>query len=65
MIRRVVVIDDKSVVVEDELCDCGHLRSEHNTLIPNIPSLEGHGACQKCRCIKFTFHKFIIEGEKS
>ncbi len=43
-------------IILDELCTCGHKRSEHNDTFT-----EGHGSCKKCKCVKFTWSKFIEE----
>ena len=40
----------------DELCSCGHRKSEHYDTIA-----VGHGPCKKCNCIKFTWVKFIFD----
>lgn len=40
----------------DELCYCGHLKSQHNpTVTP------GHGSCavRPCECAKFTWKAFV------
>ncbi len=40
--------------VKDELCECGHKKSEHGaTLVP------GHGECNRCKCKKFTWVAFL------
>jgi hypothetical protein len=57
----------------DELCSCGHLRSEHQdtwpaTIIRSNPdiaaSIVGHGECaapeSSCACQKFTWKKTIF-----
>lgn len=40
----------------DEMCTCGHLRSEHG----NRRAI-GHGACMKigCSCAQFTWKAFV------
>ena len=40
----------------DEMCQCGHLKSEHNTTIVFAP---GHGSCKNCECKQFTWKKII------
>lgn len=46
-----------SVVLNEE-CHCGHLRTEHETVIAF-----GHGACSKrtCGCQRFTWKRMIKE----
>lgn len=41
--------------IKDEVCTCGHLKSEHT-------GLNGHGACtvEKCGCIQFTWASWVI-----
>ena len=45
----------------DELCQCGHLRSEHLAL-PDVPPPygEGKGLCPKCSCQRFTWKEFVF-----
>lgn len=48
----------------DEMCMCGHLKSEHGDHLIAI----GHGECKVkgCPCEKFTWVKFVVkEQEKS
>ena len=42
--------------VIDELCRCGHRRSEHMDTVA-----KGHGGCLKpeCGCVKFTWKSFV------
>ncbi len=42
--------------IKDEMCSCGHLKSEHATT-----TLKGHGACTKCDCFQFTWNHFIYK----
>ena len=41
---------------DDELCDCGHLRSEHNDF---TPFAKGKGSCKRCKCQKFLWIEFV------
>lgn len=45
---------------QEELCYCGHLRSQHKDTLA-----VGHGACTKCACRKFTWKAFVnkLEGQ--
>lgn len=46
-------------VVVDEMCHCGHLRSEHRTILAF-----GHGDCTMCKdCPKYTWKAMIFHGE--
>lgn len=46
--------------VKDELCECGHKRSEHRNMLA-----VGHGECKKCKCRKFTWVAFLdAKGKK-
>lgn len=38
----------------DELCTCGHLKSQHGGLI-------GHGACTICQCGRFTWNGWVYK----
>jgi len=42
--------------VIDEMCRCGHKRSEHNDTLAR-----GHGNCKKCKCVKYTWTSFILK----
>lgn len=52
----------------DELCYCGHFRSQH----AGLPPIQGHGVClakgdkksRPCICPKFTWAKFIYRSLK-
>lgn len=46
--------------VADELCGCGHKKSEHS---PHNGPAEGNGPCDIacCGCFKFTWKEFILE----
>jgi len=44
--------------VKDEMCYCGHLKSEHNDIYA-----KGHGSCTKCNCKKFTWKEFVMEDD--
>jgi len=48
--------------VIDEICDCGHKKSEHNDAVEGFA--KGHGDCTYCSCRKFTWKKFIYETEE-
>ncbi len=45
----------------DEMCICGHLRSEHNDLDYNNPAAIGKSNCSKssCGCPRFTWSSFV------
>lgn len=38
----------------DEVCRCGHLKSEHG-------GLDGHGVCNICECGFFTWHGMVYK----
>jgi hypothetical protein len=46
-------------VILDELCHCGHLRSEHTDTISF-----GHGMCERCPCLKFTWFAMVTKPGK-
>ena len=52
--------ESKSEVV-DELCSCGHLRSQHN----DSSFMFGHGSCgeEYCHCKQYTFVKFMTNAD--
>jgi len=39
---------------QDEMCSCGHKRSDHRDRFD-----QGHGACTLCYCPQFTWVKFL------
>lgn len=50
--------------IQDEMCVCGHLRSEHDDRFA-----AGHGACRAarafgeknlCKCAQFTWKSFVF-----
>lgn len=49
----------------DELCKCGHLKSEHGSKVTNLKSKifrESHGGsccCGSCNCKKFQFSRYV------
>lgn len=49
--------------VRDEMCYCGHLRSNHEdpALLPFPGLAPGHGKCsdESCDCVKFTWKSFV------
>lgn len=47
--------------IKDELCTCGHLKTEHNNQ-HNYPSEnnDGHGNCKVCACKQFTWKSFVL-----
>jgi hypothetical protein len=55
----------KGLKVIDELCNCGHLKSDHW----NDPNYVRYRSCQQCgTCSQFTFKKYVwgkIEGSYS
>jgi hypothetical protein len=42
-------------VVTDEMCECGHLLSDHG----DTPVEYCHGACGDCGCMQFRWERFI------
>ena len=42
--------------VKDEVCTCGHLKSQH-------AGLNGHGICTEegCECAQFTWEKWVLK----
>lgn len=46
----------KGVMILDELCSCGHLRSSHG---PGVAGAFGHGSCETSGCPKFTWVRFV------
>jgi hypothetical protein len=54
----------KGKTVIDEMCYCGHTRSQHNDLYAGIPGADGKGNCKECECARFTWKEFIYEKEK-
>jgi hypothetical protein len=57
--------------VFDEMCECGHLRSEHGSLTLPIKHsnkrvrVHDHGSCcaSGCACTRFTWTRFIFTDE--
>ena len=52
------------MLIVDELCSCGHRRSQHKDTLA-----KGHGACDvrlvaKCMCPKFTWVAFLDKNGK-
>ena len=48
----------------DELCVCGHKKSEHCSLYSDRERgfvAKGHGKCKKCSCPKFTWNAYILD----
>jgi len=43
----------------DELCTCGHKRSEHGH-----SGLPGHGPCRECFCPQYRWKRFIFARRK-
>jgi hypothetical protein len=61
--RTVELVDGKwRVCVVDELCTCGHKRSEHSPRGIH-ESLDGHGPCDECDCFKFTWKGWIVKDD--
>jgi len=48
--------------IVDEMCECGHLRSEHLPYRPAVAA--GHGRCTECDCGKFTWACFVLAVEE-
>jgi hypothetical protein len=59
--------EQRSPVVLYEMCSCGHFGgsspSTHNEHKPNFQ--EGHGACNNCSCIWFTWVGYVDSKGKS
>lgn len=53
---EVVTVHGKVLHIVDELCTCGHRKSEHAETPAGVPN---HGPCTKCECLKFTFADFV------
>jgi len=52
----------------DEMCLCGHLRSNHNDLdfgFGKHSSLVGKGACPRCDCSRFTWATFCLQQKRN
>jgi len=49
--------------MEDEMCSCGHSKSEHRDAAYVLSGAieTGGGICRMCNCDKFTFVSFIAE----
>lgn len=43
-------------IIVDEVCTCGHLRSEHSDTIAF-----GHGNCGHCFCQKYTWKALLFQ----
>lgn len=53
----------KSEDIQDEMCTCGHLKSEHADLVDGF--IPDAGECEQCDCVRFTWESFIFkEGVK-
>jgi len=51
---------EKMPKIKDEMCYCGHLKSEHEYHVgANTPANKGMGKCTKCACFKFTWCAYI------
>lgn len=48
--------------IKDELCRCGHLKSEHQDL---YTISHGDGPCRECACKKYTWAAFVFEEESN
>lgn len=46
--------------IQDEICKCGHLLSEHNN---SELGVENHGDCKKCDCKQYTWKEFVYKAE--
>jgi hypothetical protein len=50
-------------VATDEMCQCGHLKSQHNELVitkgSKIYSIAEGGSCSCCNCARFRWTKFV------
>jgi hypothetical protein len=51
----------------DQLCKCGHLKSEHGSLLHKngLPYIreEGAGSCCECECKQFRWKAFVNSRE--
>lgn len=45
----------------DEMCYCGHLRSEHFDLPYETPSAIGKANCTNCECPRFMWKNFVYD----
>ena len=74
---KVELLDSRDAILKaqaegtlDELCNCGHLRSEHRGAKTGNQELDealaGHGSCTRCECEKYRFKAFVKvdRGEK-
>jgi len=57
-------------IVVDEMCKCGHLKSDHGSHSINLgdghmirESHEGNCCARKCECPGFTWARFVIKEE--
>lgn len=54
--------------VTDEMCTCGHFKSEHGSLLTKLKHKYvrqgSDGNCCDCCCRKFTFERFVTIEEK-
>jgi len=49
----------KNTKFDDEICQCGHSKGYHSA-----HSLDKHGGnCEKCKCIEYTWDKFVVYKE--
>lgn len=57
--------NDLTKTIVDEMCSCGHPRSQHNPQGPKVyEASAGHSNCKACHeCAKFTWIRFIYESE--
>jgi len=58
--KQVRLADGSVGTIVDEMCACGHKRSDHCDRYET-----GHGACQfvRCSCEQFSWQAFIFESE--
>jgi hypothetical protein len=54
----------------DSLCECGHLHSEHSSVLQPLKGdqtakIHGEGHCSECSCPRFTWAKWILEPVES
>lgn len=58
--------------VTDEICTCGHLKSEHGSKLTKISSKktlrdshDGNCCCGQCRCSGFKFKRYLTITESA
>lgn len=61
MTYKPVTLKNGQVAI-NEMCSCGHLRTEHkDNVYSKEVKAEGHGNCKKCDCKRFTWTGFVFD----